>query len=228
METEAESENETSDLEAGNTAVNLSKDRKARIRAQWSNALIVKVIGKTEANFNTAKANIATIVVWVRLPNLPIEYYDPLVLWDIGRAIGLVLQIDTHTATKSRERFVRLCIQISYDRPLIKLIKIRGISQTVQYEGISSLCFSCGRVGHKEESCPYKAIAAEKAGGDDANGENLEGKKSTPNDKSYPTKENFGSWVLVARKKKVNKDFRKDTTQLSLYGHLSPLKLGLS
>ena len=121
---------------------------------------------------------------------------------------------------------MRLCIQISYDRPLIKLIKVGGISQSVQYEGISSLCFSCGRVGHKEESCPYRARATKKADGDDANGENLEGKKSTPNDKSYPTKENFGSWVLVARKKKVNKDFGKD--KLSSYGHLSPFKPGPS
>ena len=30
-----------------------------------------------EANFNLAKANIATIAVWVRLPNLPIKYYEP-------------------------------------------------------------------------------------------------------------------------------------------------------
>ena len=67
----------------------------------------------------------------------------------------------------------------------------------MQYEGISSVCFSYGRVGHKEESCPYKARAAKKADGDDVDEENLEGKKSTPNDKSYPTKENFGPWVLV-------------------------------
>ena len=47
METEPKSDDETSDLEVGIAAVNLSGDRKASIRAQWSNALIVKVIRKT-------------------------------------------------------------------------------------------------------------------------------------------------------------------------------------
>ena len=36
-----------------------------------------------EANFNPAKVNVATIATWVRLPNLPIEYYEPYVLRDI-------------------------------------------------------------------------------------------------------------------------------------------------
>lgn len=216
MELEAESDDESADLEVGIAVVNLSGERKASIRGHWSNALIVKVVGKMvgyqvmstrllnlwkpsgrmdcidlgegfflirfsakedygkalkdgpwfvsghylsmrnwEPNFNPSKANVATIAVWVRLPNLPIEYYEPSVLRDIGKAIGPVLRIDTHTATETRGRFARLCIQISYDRPLIKLIKVGGISQPVHYEGLSSLCFSCGCAGHREENCPY-------------------------------------------------------------------------
>ena len=137
-----------------------------------------------EANFNPAKANVAMIAAWVHLPNLPIEYYEPSVLRDFGKAIGLVLRIDMHIATKTRGKFARLCIQISYDRPLIKLIKVGGISQLVQYEGLSSLCVSCRRVGHREENCPYRVRTSELPGGDDANGEILEGKEATPPDKS--------------------------------------------
>ena len=47
METEVESNNESSDLAAGIAAMNLSEARKVSIRAQWLNALIVKVVGKT-------------------------------------------------------------------------------------------------------------------------------------------------------------------------------------
>lgn len=47
METKVESIDETSNIEAGIAAMNLSGERKASIRAHWSNALIMKVIGKT-------------------------------------------------------------------------------------------------------------------------------------------------------------------------------------
>ncbi|KAL4634140.1 hypothetical protein ACB092_04G176700 [Castanea dentata] len=47
METEVESDDESADIAAGVAAVNLSGKMKARIRAPWANALIVKVFGKT-------------------------------------------------------------------------------------------------------------------------------------------------------------------------------------
>lgn len=47
MESEAEFDDKTLDLEAGIAAMNLSGEQKSSIRSQWSNALIVKVIGTT-------------------------------------------------------------------------------------------------------------------------------------------------------------------------------------
>ena len=76
-------------------------------------------------------------------------------LLDIGQAIGPVLRIDAHTTTESRRRFARICVQINFDKPFIKLIKIDGIKQSVQYEGLNSLCFSYRCDVHKLESCPY-------------------------------------------------------------------------
>lgn len=47
MESEAESDDEFSDLLLGEKAVKLSSSTKYRIRAQWTKALIVNVIGRT-------------------------------------------------------------------------------------------------------------------------------------------------------------------------------------
>ena len=41
-------------------------------------------IRKWEPNFKPSIASVSLIVVWVQFPKLPIEYYEPLVLHDLG------------------------------------------------------------------------------------------------------------------------------------------------
>ena len=50
-------------------------------------------------NFKPSTANVSLVAVWVRLLELPIEYYEPSILRDLGNATGPVLKMDTHTAT---------------------------------------------------------------------------------------------------------------------------------
>ncbi|KAL0016800.1 hypothetical protein SO802_003869 [Lithocarpus litseifolius] len=82
------------------------------------------------------------------------ELYEIEVLKQIGEAIGKVLQIDSHTAMEARGRYARLCIQIDVTKPLVDTVLIGRFKQPVVYEGIHKLCFSCGRLGHRKESCP--------------------------------------------------------------------------
>ena len=93
--------------------------------------------------------------MWVRLNELPIEYYESHILKHIGSSIGNVLRVDTHTAVEARGRYARLCVQIDINKLLVSTVLIGDLEQPVLYEGISRLCFSCGRVGHRKESCPY-------------------------------------------------------------------------
>lgn len=58
-----------------------------------------------EPNFKLALAGVSSVAVWVRLNELPIEYYNAKALLQIGRFIENVLRIDTHTAAESRGRF---------------------------------------------------------------------------------------------------------------------------
>ena len=84
-------------------------------------------------------------------------------------------------------------MQINLANPLIKIIKIGGVEQPVQYKGINSLCFSCGRVGHKVESYSYIARASEKGGEDKAKGDD-----PTVIDHSASSEETYGPWVLIS------------------------------
>ena len=63
-----------------------------------------------EPDFKPALASVSSIAVWIRLNELPIEYYNAEALQLIGKAIGNVLRVDTFTASKTRGRFARMWI----------------------------------------------------------------------------------------------------------------------
>lgn len=165
-----DSDEEFSDLPAGEKAMKFSGTMKAKIQVPWAKALIVKVFGKTvgfhflharilglwkpigrmdyvtlgndfflirfqneedharvlrdgpwfvgghylsirgwEPNFKLSIASMLLVAVWIRLPELAIEYYEPLAQRATGETIGPVLRIDTYTAMEKRGRFARLC-----------------------------------------------------------------------------------------------------------------------
>ena len=111
-----------------------------------------------EPFFKPSSANVALIAVWIWLYELPIELYEPEVLKQIGENINKVLRIDSHIAMEARGKYARLCIQIDLNKPLINTVIIGRFEQVVTYGGIHRLCFSCGRVGHKVDCCPYTIL----------------------------------------------------------------------
>ena len=76
-------------------------------------------------------------------------------LKEISESIGKVLRIDSYTTMEAYGRYARLCIQVDINRPLVNSILICHFEQVVTYKGIQKLCFSCGRIEHKIEACPY-------------------------------------------------------------------------
>ena len=93
----------------------------------------------------------------------------------IGNAIGKVLRVDTFTASETRGRFARICVQVDVEKPLATAIMIGRLEQQICYEGIHKMCFGCGRIGHSKEQCPHiirqeppVSEAGEKKSGDTA------------------------------------------------------------
>ena len=113
-------------------------------------------IRKWEANFKPSEAQVSSVAVWVRLYDLPIKYHDAKVLQQLGRALETVLRADMHTATEARGRYARI-VQVDVSKPLITSVYIGQHNQPVTYEGVSKLCFSYDRLGHRKETCQYIA-----------------------------------------------------------------------
>ncbi|XVF32336.1 hypothetical protein REPUB_Repub17cG0073100 [Reevesia pubescens] len=81
------------------------------------------------------------------------------------------------------------------------------MKQNIVYEGIDSLCFQCGKIGHKKELCQdslmtevrNSALSVENNGGSDPTPSAI---KSSI---SMREKDEFGLWMLVQRRKPKGK-----------------------
>lgn len=89
---------------------------------------------------------------------MPIEFYDPTSLLKIGKAIGLVLRIDSHTVNGARGRFARLCVQVNLDKPLIRTVYIGKLAQSIQ---LRALVPFVSRVGELDTRKGHALISLE-------------------------------------------------------------------
>ena len=106
-----------------------------------------------EADFHPHVMKISTTAVWIRLEQLPIEYYHPEFLKHVGNKLGKLLKIDVVTSAAIRGRFARLCVQVNTTYPLPKRVKIGTFWQDIIYENLPMLCYRCGRLDHREGHC---------------------------------------------------------------------------
>lgn len=72
-------------------------------------------------NFRADKADISSLLVWIRFPLLPMEYYTESWLRRAGSQIGGTIKVDIATLIASRGRFARVCLDISQQTPKINL-----------------------------------------------------------------------------------------------------------
>ena len=152
------------------------------------------MIRQWEPDFRASTTTFSLVVVWDRLPKLPNEYYDPAILlkkWKTNRARGC---------------FARLCVQVNPEKPLAKTVTIGKTTQSILYEGISSLYFTRGRICHKKETCLYLIREPQK--------ETPISQTPTPeapetisaiNGKLEDKLDEYGDWMVVTRRKPTNK-----------------------
>ncbi|KAI9075602.1 hypothetical protein K1719_042444 [Acacia pycnantha] len=90
-------------------------------------------VGRWRLDFNPKNERIASVVAWVRLPDLPAPLFDKKFLLNLGNVIGKAIKLDIHTAQRARGKFARMCVE-------------------VVYESMGLLCTRCGVFGHTWET----------------------------------------------------------------------------
>ncbi|CAL1412668.1 unnamed protein product [Linum trigynum] len=105
-------------------------------------------------NFNPKLAEVASTMVWARLPGLPSEFINKEAVERIASRIGRPVRVDRATQLGDRGCFARVCVEVELTKPLLSQYKIEGITYYIEYEGLHRICSECGMYGHMKVTCP--------------------------------------------------------------------------
>ncbi|WOK94523.1 hypothetical protein Cni_G03227 [Canna indica] len=106
-------------------------------------------------NFQPLKEEINIIPTWIQLSGLLYEFLHESILPQIAAVIGKPVKFDEYTRAGTRGKFARICVLLDVKKQLEHgfWIETRGgkFFQSVAYENLPVICYSCGRIGHREE-----------------------------------------------------------------------------
>ncbi|XP_031111916.1 uncharacterized protein LOC116015889 [Ipomoea triloba] len=169
------------------------------------------VAQRWEPDFKPRMAKLKKMAVWVRLPELSMEYFRDDTVKLILENVGKRLKLDRATAIREKGRFARAAIEVDLDKPLVTEIWVQNEVQMVEYEGLHVVCFGCGVVGHREQDCPLNQPKPQEPPPMDLNSppsaerdETQQPPTPSPTPTSSPPavaeRPRYGSWMLVTRK----------------------------
>ncbi|PKA59638.1 5'-3' exoribonuclease 2 [Apostasia shenzhenica] len=109
-------------------------------------------------DFTPSSLACRTIPIWIRLPGLPLYCWGLTNFARIALSVGTPLWVDPCTASLERATFARICVKVDLSKPLKAETWVRGsygrFLQRIEYEGLSAVCLTCGKVGHQDTQCP--------------------------------------------------------------------------
>ncbi|GMP85741.1 hypothetical protein CsSME_00038783 [Camellia sinensis var. sinensis] len=115
------------------------------------------VLKKWHSMMKLSKDQLDKIPIWVKLFNVPMEYWDDDDLSRIASAIGELLYMDRLTAHGDRVSFAKVCVEIRVDSilPTDFLIKCEGenIEVGVEYLWKPAKCTKCQVFAHADDRC---------------------------------------------------------------------------
>ncbi|KAJ8767096.1 hypothetical protein K2173_012687 [Erythroxylum novogranatense] len=109
---------------------------------------------------NLARKKITRAVVWLRFLELPIARYHPRILAALVNIVGTLVKIDEATLMIHRGKYARIAVEVDMSKPLRSTVDLDGEMLRVAYEGLPTMCFTCGMVGHADVACPHRPPAS--------------------------------------------------------------------
>ncbi|XP_058745805.1 uncharacterized protein LOC131618644 [Vicia villosa] len=111
------------------------------------------LLSKWKPDFNLKRDMLLTILILVKLPQLPIYLWGSKSLSKIGRALGTQLMTDECTENRYRISYARILVEIEITQEIVKEITIKDktgekMQQSVEYEWRPPYCIKFQKIGH--------------------------------------------------------------------------------
>ncbi|KAK1695441.1 hypothetical protein QYE76_012138 [Lolium multiflorum] len=134
------------------------------------------LVEKFDGSCSAAAVALHRIHAWVRVHDVPELYRKKLLITKLCASIGEVLMVDMNSSGYEGGDYVRIRVWLDTRKSLTRFVSLKpeGEAQVimrVKYEKIPRFCYVCGLMGHGKEEC--------------GTGEHS------------PSKEAYGSWLLV-------------------------------
>jgi len=103
--------------------------------------------------------------VWIRLLELPQEYWMDRTLREIANAIGTPLLIDSATQNRVFEHYARVLVDMDLSKHIYNEVMVEraGYSFAIEitYERLPAFCTHCRNIGHHISSCRWLHLVKE-------------------------------------------------------------------
>ncbi|CAN0826590.1 hypothetical protein LINGRAPRIM_LOCUS2308 [Linum grandiflorum] len=103
--------------------------------------------------FNPWTSEVKTTMAWVQLPDLPIEFYNPIAVKRIASRIGHPIRVDRATEEGARGKYARVCVKVDLTKHLLSKYMLEGKKYLISYEGLHGLCTVCGMYKSSSRGC---------------------------------------------------------------------------
>ncbi|XP_028756062.1 uncharacterized protein LOC114715391 [Neltuma alba] len=102
------------------------------------------IVTEWKLNFVPRVDVIEEVLIWVRFPDLPLEYYEKGILETIGNEIGSTVKVDLSTFLQSRGGYAKVGVQVDLKKALLSTYIIDKKEHPIVCEGLQLLCLYCG------------------------------------------------------------------------------------
>ncbi|MBA0750494.1 hypothetical protein Gogos_001905 [Gossypium gossypioides] len=147
-------------------------------------------------SFDRTQTFLSMVMSWIRFSGLLGYMYKCKILVEIGGLVGKVTKLDMDTDNRVRDRFARMGVYVTLDRPLVSQVLINGKIQRVKYEFLLKVCFYYRRFSHMKNVCPF-TISEPRVEKNLPSSETLQVVVSMTVEETSENSGSYGPWMLV-------------------------------